>query len=143
LKKTNKEVIFEEKYQVIYDETESYTNQLTLLRPNIIVQSGLDGSGKYFYCQKLDCKINLEYKKRHLDEMCLWKFRKGIPSSPTTHTRCNPGYVTLPEGIHELSLQIYEKDNESNRKVFHFFVYNEASQYEIGAIQKEVVAWKR
>jgi hypothetical protein len=46
-------------------------------------------------------------------------------SSETTHTRCNPGYITVTQGIHDMSLRVYEKDNEENSKTVNFHVYNQ------------------
>ncbi len=72
-------------------------NSIHISHPKIIVQSGLEWKGRYFYCEKIECRINLEYKKKHEDEECLWRFHPWTYESKTTRTRCNPGYVTFPK----------------------------------------------
>jgi hypothetical protein len=99
--------------------------KIHIRRPGIIIQSWITWKWKYFYCEKTDCKMNLDYKKRHSDERCFWNFAHNEQSSRSTHKRCNPGYVTIPEGIHEMSLIVYEKGNENNKKRLRFYVYNE------------------
>jgi len=108
---------------------EEYKNPITILMPRVTVQSGLDGQGRYLYCKKQICKINLEYKKRHKDERCIWRFRDWVPSSKTTFERCNPGYVEYPKWIHYLSLRVYQKWNKTNKKIFRFYVYNTPEQF--------------
>lgn len=106
---------------------EEKENTIHISFPKIEVQSGLSWKGRYFYCDKTECRINLNYQKKHKDERCYWDFSGHKQSSATTHTRCNPWYVTIPEGSHELSLRVYEKDNEMNRKISTFYVYNQPS----------------
>lgn len=98
--------------------------KLALRKPNIIVQSWLDGRGTNFYCQRIDCKMNLNYEKIHNDERCFWDFWPGLASSESTRTRCNPWYVDIPEGSFELSLRIYEDNFESNSKIQKFYIHN-------------------
>ncbi len=99
-------------------------SEIHIIAPKILVQSGLEWDGRYFYCKKEECKINLNYEKNHKDEKCLWSFWSGITWSKTTHKRCNPGYVSFETWVHELSLRVYEKGNESNKKEYVFYVYN-------------------
>lgn len=100
-------------------------NTIYIFSPKIKIQSGLSGEGRYLYCEKEECKINLNYSKNNSDERCFWDFANMEQSSISTHTRCNPWYVSITKGIHDMSLMVYEKDNEDNRKTFRFYVYNE------------------
>ena len=99
-------------------------NELHIFAPKIIVQSWLEWSGRYYVCKKDECSINLNYEKRHSDERCLWDFWSGVQGSQATHKRCNPWYVYFEKWIHELSLRVYEKNNESNKRSYVFYVYN-------------------
>lgn len=126
-----------------WDVTNSHSS-ISILYPRVTVQSGLNGDGRYFYCQKLECKINLEYKKRHKNERCLWKFWEGEKSHPTTDERCNPWYVSYGPWTYELKLRVYEKGNRSNKKVFRFYVYNEPEQFLVKEEkEQERVVWKK
>jgi len=129
---------------IIYDPSarEDSKNNIVIFRPEVSVQSWLTWKWRYFYCEKLECKINLEYKKRQTGERCIWRFRKWIASSKTTHTRCNPWYVEYGEWIHELSLRVYESWNMDNKKIFRFYVYNTPEQYEEQPIPEPVV-WRK
>jgi len=104
---------------------EEQENSIYIFPIKIEVQSGLEWEGRYFYCEKEECKINLNYEKQHSDERCLWNFSDMEQSSSSTHTRCNPWYITVTEGVHDMSLRVYEKDNEDNKKIMDFYVYNE------------------
>lgn len=108
----------------------SSKNKIYISPPQIIVQSGLSGEGRYFYCKKRECRMNLKYEKIHKNERCLWDFWKGIQSSKTTHKKCNPWYVSLSEWIHDISLRVYEKNNPINKKQVYFYVYNTDSAEE-------------
>jgi len=105
-------------------ELEDIDPDIYISKPRIIIQSGLSWWWKYMYCEKSECKINLEYEKKHADERCYWDFNDSMTSSSTTHTRCNPWYVMLSRWIHEFSLRVYEKDNDDNKKITWFYVYN-------------------
>lgn len=128
--------------------TSQYSNDISITRPNIIVQSGLEGSGKYFYCTKAECTINLKYEKKHENEECRWRFYPGEYSSDSTRDRCNPGYVTFPEWIFELSLIVYQDGKRSNSKKLIFYVYNTdetrnfISKQETQKKQQKI-AWKK
>ena len=122
---------------------EEQENTIHIWFPEIEVQSGLTGNGRYFYCEKSECKINLNYAKKHTDERCFWDFAGHKQSSMTTHTRCNPWYVTIPEGSHELSLRVYEKDNDINRKKNTFYVYNIEETTEILSSQLTQISWEQ
>lgn len=108
----------------IENEEEGEENKIYILRPKIIVQSWLSWEGRYFYCVENECKINLNYEKQHKDERCFWDFADMQQSSKTTHTRCNPWYVTVTQWVHEMTLRVYEKNNEDNKKKIDFYVYN-------------------
>lgn len=111
--------------QEVYETYMSrYSNDISITMPNIIVQSGLEGSGKYFYCTKAECTINLKYEKKHENEECRWRFYPGEYTSDSTRDRCNPGYVTFPEWIFELSLIVYQDGKRNNSKKLTFYVYN-------------------
>jgi hypothetical protein len=99
--------------------------KLYIHKPRIIVQSWLIWEGRYFYCEKTECKINLNYEKKHKDERCFWHFANMQQSSSSTHTRCNPWYVTVKPWTHKMFLRAYEDDNEDNRKTTRFYIYNE------------------
>ena len=105
-------------------EPEVKMAKIHISTPSIIVQSGLEWSGRYFYCKKEECKINLNYEKQHKNERCFWDFWEWVASSSSTHTRCNPGYVTYWRWVFELSLKVYEKNNEVHFKKYDFYVYN-------------------
>ncbi len=111
--------------------------KIYIRKPRIIVQSGLVGAGRYFSCEKIECSINLDYKKQHKDEVCRWDFADAALGSPTTYRRCNPWYVTLPEWIHELSLRVYEKDNEVNQRTLKFYIYNRKDKLQPASPTKE------
>jgi hypothetical protein len=100
-------------------------SKIYIRRPRIIIQSWVTWKWRYFHCEKAECKMNLNYEKRHTDERCLWSFAHMDQSSSSTHTRCNPGYITVLWGVHEMSLKVYEDDNEENQKKIRFYVYNE------------------
>ncbi|MCH8518175.1 helix-hairpin-helix domain-containing protein [Candidatus Gracilibacteria bacterium] len=132
-----------EKRQSLALSSGEKVGKIDIKLPRIIVQSGLeamDDTGKFFRCLKKDCKINLDYKQGHSSERCLWDFGVGVPNHPTTHTRCNPGIVTFPEGDHELSLTVYENRFEVNKREFIFFVRNiwddENLEYDTNVIVK-------
>jgi len=101
---------------------------LSILKPEIVVQSGLEWERKYFECKKNPCKINLNYIKKHKNEQCYWNFKGGSYENINTRKRCNPWYVTFPEWIFELSLRVYEKNNEENYKITRFYIYNEVTE---------------
>jgi len=120
----------------VSDIVELKEDSIFIYRPEIIVQSWLSGQGRYFYCLKNVCKINLEYKKRHRDERCRWNFARMQQSSISTHKKCNPWYVTVSKWVYEMSLRVYEKDNEENYKKVQFYIYNKISENEADFIQE-------
>jgi len=109
---------FEEKIK------KSKTAKLALRKPNIIVQSGLTGQGRNFYCKKKPCKFNLNYEKIHSAEACFWDFWPWVASSQTTRERCNPWYVEMPEWLYSLSLRVYEKSFPSNQQTLTYYIHN-------------------
>jgi len=107
--------------------TVTQKSKIDISLPRVEVQSGveaMDGTWKFFRCLKKDCKVNLNYKKRHSLERCLWDFGVGVQSHPETHLKCNPGFVTFPHGDHEVYLTVYEHKNDANSLKLLFFINN-------------------
>lgn len=109
----------------MHSEEEKSISKIHINTPKIIVQSWLTWKWRYFYCEKSECKINLNYEKQHSDQRCFWGFANMEQSSDSNNTRCNPWYVTVTQWTHEMFLRVYENDNEENKKTTRFYVYNE------------------
>jgi hypothetical protein len=87
-----------------------------LILPEIIlsIQSWLvySWTGNIYYCEKQDCKVNLDISDSFTwwfiesDFDCIWDFWSGFFSTSWTDKKCNPGYVNYGRGIHEISFQI-------------------------------------
>ncbi len=131
----------EDREQIIKKtETSLKTPRLQISYPHIIVQSGVDGSGSFFYCQKAKCRVNFKYEKRYTKERCYWKFGLWVRlDNPRTYLRCNPTYVEFPPGTHKLALRIYEENFWENYKELKFFVYNNFSK----EIEKWGTIWEK
>jgi len=118
-------IIFDRSLPSIEEVTKiSSSARLALRKPYFIVQSWLEWRGTNFYCKKQPCKFNLEYKKIHSWEACFWDFGPGTATSMSTRERCNPGYVTMPEGSFVLYLRVYERAFPSNQKNLKYFIHN-------------------
>lgn len=83
---------------------------LSITDPEIVIQSGIDSSGK---CTKTDCIINLQYVPKDSKESCHWDFPGGVYGSGTENS-CNPGYIHYSVGDFSVTLRVYERGNVSN-----------------------------
>lgn len=111
-------------------ENISKPNKLNLKNPIIEVQWGLE---KNNICNKKECSINFIHEPIYDDITCLWNFWSGIFDS-NTNNKCNPSYVYFSSWKHIISLEICDKNYESNCKKSEFIFENEYKYLEPKAI---------
>ncbi|MDD2907158.1 MAG: PKD domain-containing protein [Candidatus Gracilibacteria bacterium] len=92
--------------------TYTETSKLVLKEPIIKLQSGLDDKQ---ICNKKECNINFDSEISDKDVICNWDFGSGSFNSGNDK-KCNPSSVGFSSGIHNISLQICDKNDENNCK---------------------------
>lgn len=117
-------------------ETISKPNKLNLKTPIIEVQWWLE---KDDTCNKKECSINFIHKPILDDITCLWNFWSGTFDS-STDKKCNPSYVSFPSWKHNVTLEICDKNYESNCKKSEYIFENEYKYLEPKSIV--TLQWK-
>lgn len=110
--------------------------------PFIEIQSWLNYlTWNIYECKKQDCKINLTAENSfstwfvESDYTCLWSFSGWTFSTEGTENKCNPWYIDYWTWSFEVSLKIFEKENENNFKES-FIIINNLIEEEI-----EIETW--
>lgn len=136
INKTNSNNYFEINFKIINDwkivsntssnntnktyEIINKPNKLNLKTPIIEVQWWL---AKDNTCDKKECSINFIYEPIFDDINCLWNFWSGTFDS-NTDKKCNPSYVIFPSWKHTITLEICDKNYESNCKKSEYIFEN-------------------
>ena len=100
-----------------------WTNsKININNPIIQIQSWISA----WKCNKTDCSVNLIYKPKNKNEMCLWDFWGWNFKSNNTDKKCNPWYVKYWLWNHKISLKVFDKNNLSNYKISYLNFENKA-----------------
>jgi hypothetical protein len=121
-------------WSIVIDEVSIEYEIVPMNLPEILltIQSWLEYSWTWniYFCEKEDCKINLDVSESFTwwvlesDFNCRWDFGSGSFSTLWTYKKCNPWYVNYWTWIHEISINIISKADNSYFIWSTFFVKN-------------------
>ena len=124
---------------------------LDIPNPVIEIQSGLNYlTWAIWQCKNEECKINLTAEPSFTggfiesDYNCLWSFSWGVFKTEGTENKCNPWYINYWTWVFNISLKVFEKENNDNFKLENIVINNEeiASEYIFEELWIESWSWK-